>query len=164
MASMLQKRIAMRRKIHILRAQTKCSKSVKRSFINTATLLYIYKLILKLEAIKREYLNLMATKKEYLKLMKNMQVPEDVEVQKLMEGFLVKVNCEKGEDRLVIILEAFDEMGLNVQQARVSSNKRFEMEAIVVAQDQALDVKEVTEALLGALKRKLEMRHYTQEA
>ena len=41
-----------------------------------ATLLYIYKLILKLEAIKREYLNLMATKKEYLKLMKNMQVPE----------------------------------------------------------------------------------------
>ncbi|XP_030972759.1 uncharacterized protein LOC115992672 isoform X2 [Quercus lobata] len=161
MASMLQKRIAMRRKIHILRAQTKCSKSVKRSFINTATLLYIYKLILKLEAIKREYLNLMATKKEYLKLMKNMQ---DVEVQKLMEGFLVKVNCEKGEDRLVIILEAFDEMGLNVQQARVSSNKRFEMEAIVVAQDQALDVKEVTEALLGALKRKLEMRHYTQEA
>ncbi|XP_050287454.1 uncharacterized protein LOC126726270 isoform X2 [Quercus robur] len=161
MASMLQKRIAMRRKIHILRAQTKCSKSVKRSFINTATLLYIYKLILKLEAIKREYLNLMATKKEYLKLMKNMQ---DVEVQKLREGFLVKVNCEKGEDRLVRILEAFDERGLNVQQARVSSNKRFEMEAIVVAQDQALDVKEVTEALLGALKRKLEMRHDTQEA
>lgn len=86
-------------------------------------------------------------------------------MQKLREGFLVKVNCEKGEDRLVRILEAFDEMGLNVQQARVSSNKRFEMEAIVVAQDQALDVKEVTEALLlGALKRKLEMRHYTQEA
>nr|XP_023875088.1 uncharacterized protein LOC111987593 isoform X2 [Quercus suber]POE82784.1 hypothetical protein CFP56_19695 [Quercus suber] len=159
MASMLQKRIAMRRKIHILRAQTKCSKSVKRSFINTVALLYIYKLIRKLEAIKREYLNLMATKREYLKLMKNMQ---DVEVQKLRGGFLVKVNCEKGEDRLVRILEAFDEMGLNVQQARVSCNKRFEMGAIVVAQDQALDVKEVTEALLGALKRKLEMRHYTQ--
>ncbi|XP_075667445.1 uncharacterized protein LOC142637037 isoform X2 [Castanea sativa] len=156
MASKLQKRIAMRRKIHILRAQTKCSKSVKRSFINTAALLHIYKLILKLEAIKREYLNLMATKREYLKLMKNMQ---DVEVQKLREGFLVKVNCEKGEDRLVRILEALDEMGLNVQQARVSCNKRFEMEAIVVEQDQALDVKEVTEALLGALKRKLEMRH-----
>ncbi|KAL4627207.1 hypothetical protein ACB092_05G151600 [Castanea dentata] len=161
MASKLQKRIAMRRKIHILRAQTKCSKSVKRSFINTAALLHIYKLILKLEAIKREYLNLMATKREYLKLMKNMQ---DVEVQKLREGFLVKVNCEKGEDRLVRILEALDEMGLNVQQARVSCNKRFEMEAIAVAQDQALDVKEVTEALLGALKRKLEMRHKTQEA
>ncbi|KAF3971735.1 hypothetical protein ACB098_05G107700 [Castanea mollissima] len=156
MASKLQKRIAMRRKIHILRAQAKSSKSVKRSFINTAALLHIYKLILKLEAIKREYLNLMATKREYLKLMKNMQ---DVEVQKLREGFLVKVNCEKGEDRLVRILEALDEMGLNVQQARVSCNKRFEMEAIAVAQDQALDVKEVTEALLGALKRKLEMRH-----
>ena len=80
-------------------------------------------------------------------------------MQKLREGFLVKVNCEKGEDRLVRILVAFDEIGLNVQQARVSSNKRFEMEAIVVAHDQALDVKEVTEALLGALKRKLEMRH-----
>ncbi|KAL0011403.1 hypothetical protein SO802_006511 [Lithocarpus litseifolius] len=97
-------------------------------------------------------------------LQKRIAMRRKIQVQKLREGFLVKVNCEKGEDRLVRILEAFDEMGLNVQQARVSSNKRFEMEAIVVAQDQALDVKEVTEALLGALKRKLEMRHYTQEA
>ncbi|GMY37488.1 hypothetical protein FCV25MIE_32731 [Fagus crenata] len=155
MASMLQKRIAMRRKIHILRAHTTSSKSVKRSFINTAALLYIYKLKLKLEAMKREYLNLMATKREYLKLMKHMQVSEDVEVQKLGQRFLVRVNCEKGADRLVTILEAFDEMGLNVQQARVSCNNCFAMEAIAVAQDQALDVKEVTKALLKTIEKKV---------
>lgn len=38
--------------------------------------LYIYKLILKLEEIKREYSNLMAIKKEYLNLMKHIQVPK----------------------------------------------------------------------------------------
>jgi hypothetical protein len=78
-----------------------------------------------------------------------------VEVQKLGQRFLVRVNCEKGADRLVTILEAFDEMGLNVQQARVSCNNCFAMEAIAVAQDQALDVKEVTKALLRTIEKKV---------
>ncbi|KAE7995886.1 hypothetical protein FH972_000649 [Carpinus fangiana] len=137
MASMLQKRIALRRKIHILRAHT-ISKSLK----------------LKLEAFKREYTNLMAIKREYLKLMMQMKMPtKDVEVQKIGQGFLVRVNCEKGTDRLVTILEAFDKMGLNVQQARVSCSNVFALEAIAAAQDQALGVKEVTKALLRTIEK-----------
>ncbi|KAG2687921.1 hypothetical protein I3843_09G072100 [Carya illinoinensis] len=138
MASMLQKRMTLRRKIHILRAHSS-SKSLK----------------LKLEAIKREYSRLMAIKRQYLKLMKRMQVPnKDVEVHKVGQGFLVRVNCEKGTDRLVTILEAFDEMGLNVQQAKVSCSNCFAMEAIAVAEDQALDVKEVIKALLRTTEKK----------
>jgi hypothetical protein len=39
-------------------------------------LLYIYKLKLKLEAIKRELANLVAIKREYLSLMKQLQLPK----------------------------------------------------------------------------------------
>ncbi|XP_041024153.1 uncharacterized protein LOC121264880 [Juglans microcarpa x Juglans regia] len=135
MASMLQKRMTLRRKIHILRAHSS-SKSLK----------------LKLEAIKREY---SAMIRQYLKLMKRMQVPnKDVEVHKVGQGFLVRVNCEKGTDKLVTILEAFDEMGLNVQQAKVSCSNCFALEAIAVAEDQALDVKEVIKALLRTTEKK----------
>ncbi|XP_062160372.1 uncharacterized protein LOC133867635 [Alnus glutinosa] len=138
MASTLRKRIALRRKIQILRAHT-ISKSLK----------------LKLEAFKREYSNLMAIKREYLKLMNQMKMPnKNVEVKKVGQGFLVRVNCEKGTDRLVTILEAFDKMGLNVLQARVSCSNVFALEAIAAAQDQALDVKEVTKALLRTIEKK----------
>ncbi|GLT54858.1 hypothetical protein SLA2020_280210 [Shorea laevis] len=139
MDSMLRKRIALRRKMHIVRAHT-ISKSLK----------------LKLEAFKREYSNLMAIKREYLKLMQQMKMPNKVvEVQKVGQGFHVRVNCEKGTDRLVTILEAFDEMGLNVQQARVSCSNVFALEAIAAAaQDHALDVKEVTKALLRTIEKK----------
>lgn len=75
-------------------------------------------------------------------------------MKKVGQGFLVRVNCEKGTDRLVTILEAFDKMGLNVLQARVSCSNVFALEAIAAAQDQALDVKEVTKALLRTIEKK----------
>lgn len=75
-------------------------------------------------------------------------------MQKVGQGFLVRINCEKGTDRLVTILEAFDEMRLHVQQAKVSCSNCFAMEAIAVAEDQALDVKEVIKALLRTTGKK----------
>ncbi|XP_059637257.1 uncharacterized protein LOC132279323 [Cornus florida] len=139
MASRLQNRVALRRKLHILKRLTN-SKSVKRSSIILDAFLYIYKLKLKVEAIKREY----------LRLMKHMQ---EVKVEKLGEGFLVKVTSKKGEDVLVSILEAFDEMGLNVLQARVSCNYFFGMEAIVGPQHQGIDARDVTQALVKAIEK-----------
>lgn len=65
---------------------------------------------------------------------------------------MVRITCEKGSDKLVAILEAFEEMRLNVQQARVSCENGFSLEAIAVAEeDQNLDVRDVTEALLKAI-------------
>lgn len=76
-----------------------------------------------------------------------------MKVEKVRAGtFTVRVTCEKGGDKLVAILEAFDEMCLNVEEARVSCENGFSMEAIAVAEeDQTLDVRDITEALMKAI-------------
>lgn len=151
----MQRRAAMGRKLHVLRTLT-CSKSVQRKSVIMDALLYIYKLKLKLEAIKRELANLVAIKREYLSLMKQLQLPKkEVKVEKAEQGLLVRVTCEKGGDKLVSILEVFEEMGLVILNARVSSNLFFAMEAIVVADQEqhALHVKSITQAVIKAIER-----------
>ncbi|KAK9267566.1 hypothetical protein L1049_009994 [Liquidambar formosana] len=173
MASRLQRRMALRRKLHILRTLTS-SKSVipkkwkiknsstcfatflfvqafmfmlmfflfvkvKKSSIIMDTILHINALKLRLEAIKREYSN-------------SMKLNQVVKVEKIGTRFLVRVTCKKGRDVLVSILEALDEIGLNVLQARVSCNYYFAMEAITEAQAQALDVGDVTQTVLKAIE------------
>ncbi|KAH9749103.1 transcription factor bHLH35-like protein [Citrus sinensis] len=154
MVSRLQRRRALHRKLHILRTLTN-SKSVKKSSIIMDSLLYVCKLKLKLEAIKREYSNLMAIKKAYLDLMKHNRVPKEVKVEKIGENFIVRVRCNKGENRLVSILEAFEEMGLIVRQASVSCNYYFAMEAIAVPQNpqQALEARDVAQVILKATEK-----------
>ncbi|XP_021813205.1 uncharacterized protein LOC110756121 [Prunus avium] len=152
MVSGLQKRAPLRRKLQNLSSLTKM-KSVKRSSIFMEALLQIYMLKLKLEAVQREYLHLMALKTEYLNLIKHSQVPKEVKVEKIDEGFLVRVKCENVGDTLVSVLEAFEEMGLTVLQARISSNNYFSMEAIAVAENQnqdQLDVRDITQAITRA--------------
>ncbi|PQQ21822.1 uncharacterized protein Pyn_19860 [Prunus yedoensis var. nudiflora] len=125
-------------------------KSVKRSSIFMEALVQIYMLKLKLEAVQREYLHLMALKTEYLNRIKHSQ---EVKVEKIEEGFLVRVKCENAGDTLVSVLEAFEEMGLTVLQARISSNNYFSMEAIAVAENQnqdQLDVRDITQAITRA--------------
>ncbi|KAF5943926.1 hypothetical protein HYC85_018003 [Camellia sinensis] len=101
MASKLQKRMTLRRKLHVLKTLTNSKSEVK--------------------------------------------------VEKVGEEFLVRVTCKKGQDVLVSILEAFEEMGLNVLQARVSCNYFLNIEAIVKAQDQGIDVREITQAVHKAI-------------
>ncbi|KAG6777181.1 hypothetical protein POTOM_016997 [Populus tomentosa] len=155
MVARLQRRAAMGRRLHVLRILT-CSKSAQRKSVIMEALLYIYKLKLKLEAIKRELANLVAIKREYLSLMKQLQLPKkEVKVEKAEQGLLVRVTCEKGGDKLVSILEVFEEMGLVILNARVSSNLYFAMEAIVVADQEqhALHVKSITQAVTKAIER-----------
>ncbi|KAI9071017.1 hypothetical protein K1719_047016 [Acacia pycnantha] len=120
-----QKRMSLRRKLHILRTHIN-SNSAKRSFITKSTVLQIYRLKIMLETIKREYENLIAARREYQNLLRHVQEHKNVKVEKVAEGtFAMKVTCEKGGDKLVAILEAFEEKGLNVEQARVSCNEGF---------------------------------------
>ncbi|KAH0985085.1 hypothetical protein GBA52_012262 [Prunus armeniaca] len=152
MVSGLQKRAPLRRKLQNLSSLTKM-KSVKRSSIFMEALLQIYMLKLKLEAVQREYLHLMALKTKYLNLIKHSQVPKEVKVEKIEEGFLVRVKCENAGDTLVSVLEAFEEMGLTVLQARISSSNYFSMEAIAVTENQnqdQLDVRDITQAITRA--------------
>ncbi|CAK7350382.1 unnamed protein product [Dovyalis caffra] len=130
------------------------NKVQKKSIIMDA-LLNIYNLKLKLEAIKGELTNLIALKREYLSLMKQLQLPKkEVKVEKAEKGYLVRVICEKGGDKLVSILEVFEEMSLIVLHARVSCNLYFSMEAIVVAEEQhALHAKSITQAISNAIEK-----------
>ncbi|OIW00518.1 hypothetical protein TanjilG_24248 [Lupinus angustifolius] len=151
MGCRVQKKISMRRKLHILRALAN-SNSAKRTTIEKSTILYIYKLKVAMETVKREYENLLAIRSQYLNLLNHVQENKNVKVEKINTGtFVVSVTCDKRGDKLVAILEAFDEMGLNVEQAKVSCENGFSLEAIVVAEDKKLDVRDVTEALLKAI-------------
>ncbi|KAJ9168678.1 hypothetical protein P3X46_020174 [Hevea brasiliensis] len=158
MVSRLQRRIALRRKLHILRTLT-CSNPGKRRSIIADAILHIYKLKLKLEKIKRELSIIDAIKREHLSLLKQVQYLPKVKVEKTGKGFLVKVICQKGGDNLVPILEVFEEMGLVVLHAKVSCNFYFGMEAIVVSEEEeqdGLDVKNVTQAVVEAIVRHVE--------
>lgn len=81
---------------------------------------------------------------------------QEVEVEKIGKEFRVRLRCEKGGDRLVSVLEAFDKMGLNVLEARVSCTDCFSMEAVAVAEvEQSLDVRDIREAINVAIDGKL---------
>ncbi|MFQ6661053.1 hypothetical protein Gotur_029346 [Gossypium turneri] len=93
-----------------------------------------------------------------LHLLQTLNKPKsEVKVEKINgEQFVVRVACNKGGDKLVSILEVFDELGLNVVQARVSCRHFFSMEAIIgVGQDQKTsDMKDITDAVLKAIDEK----------
>lgn len=73
-----------------------------------------------------------------------------MKVENLGTGYLVvRVTCKKGEELLVSILEAFEEMNLNVVQARVTCKHFFGMEAIVKAD---IDATILNEAILKVVQ------------
>ncbi|CAJ2677357.1 unnamed protein product [Trifolium pratense] len=152
MACKIQKRLSLRRRrLHILQVLTNSNNANKNS-IAKSTFLHIHKLKLALENVKREYESLIATRREYISLLNNVKDNKEVKIEKIKEGtFKVKVTCEKGGEKFVAILETFEKMCVNVEQARVSCENGFSMEAIIVAEDENLDVRDVNEALLKAI-------------
>ncbi|XP_022847734.1 uncharacterized protein LOC111370292 [Olea europaea var. sylvestris] len=139
MSSKTQRRVALRRKLHILKTLTN-SKSVKKSSIIMDAFLYIYKLKLQVEAIQREY--------QYL-----INHIQEVKVEKDGTRYVVRVTCKKGQDLLVSIIEAFEEMNLNVLEARVTTKHFFGMEAIAEAKGQDIDSRILTETILNVIQR-----------
>lgn len=56
---------------------------------------------------------------------------QQVTVETLEKGFLVNVYLEKNcSGLLVSVLEAFEDLGLDVLDARVSCSDRFQLEAV----------------------------------
>ncbi|KAK8608144.1 hypothetical protein V6N13_023575 [Hibiscus sabdariffa] len=80
----------------------------------------------------------------------------EVKVEKIGQEFVVKVSCcNKGGDKLVSVLSAFDELGLDVVRASVSCGHLFSMEAIAVAQGQQTSgVRDITHAVVKAIDEK----------
>ncbi|KAL4310424.1 hypothetical protein GQ457_01G041700 [Hibiscus cannabinus] len=153
MANKIKKRAASRPTLTHSKSVIQKSLLVKGSILNV--LVHFHKLRVKLEEIQREYQNLIAIRNEYLALLNQIQIPKEVKVEKNGQEFVVKVRCNKGGDELVSIVEAFEQLGLNVVEARVCCNHFFAMEAIVVDQDQqATDIKHVTQAVLKAIEKR----------
>ncbi|KAL5053757.1 hypothetical protein RYX36_034439 [Vicia faba] len=140
MACKVHKSLSLRRRLHILRFLTNSKNN---------------KLKVALENVKRKYENLIATKRDYISLLNNnIDDNKAVKIVKISEGtFMVRVTCEKGGGKLVAILEAFEEICMNVEEAKVSCENEFSMEAIIVTEDQTLDVTDVTEMILKAIEK-----------
>ncbi|CAN6463291.1 unnamed protein product [Victoria cruziana] len=79
-----------------------------------------------------------------------------VKVETLEKGFLITVFSEKScPGLLVSILEAFEELGLNVLQARVSCTDTFRLEAVGgenQEQVENMDAHAVKQAVIRAIK------------
>ncbi|KAI4338910.1 hypothetical protein MLD38_023917 [Melastoma candidum] len=78
----------------------------------------------------------------------------DVNVETLNKGFRIKVYSERScPGLLVSILEAFEELGLNVMDAKISCSENFSLEAIGEEdeEDENIDAQEVKEAVLKAI-------------
>ncbi|XP_022939237.1 uncharacterized protein LOC111445214 isoform X1 [Cucurbita moschata] len=82
--------------------------------------------------------------------------PMQVTVESLAKGFSINVFSEKScQGLLVSILEAFEELGLNVLEARVSCTDSFQLQAIAEIEEQgeeAIDAQSVKEAVVQAIK------------
>ncbi|KAI4343033.1 hypothetical protein MLD38_027581 [Melastoma candidum] len=129
--------------------------AVRKDSVMLGYLLYICNLKLRLEAARRQYWRLMALKKQYLSLLESTNMKPKVVVKKAGGGYYeVKVTSERKEDMLVSTLEAFEIVGLDVLQARVSSGNFFSLDAFAVARDQRdMDAEVVALAILKALEK-----------
>ncbi|XP_022741267.1 transcription factor bHLH61-like [Durio zibethinus] len=79
-----------------------------------------------------------------------------VTVETLEKGFLINVFSEKScPGLLVSVLEAFEELGLNVQEARVSCTESFRLQAVGgenEEQSESIDAQVVKQAVLQAIR------------
>ncbi|KAF9587743.1 hypothetical protein IFM89_004720 [Coptis chinensis] len=117
----------------------------KKSGILIDALNYINQLKLKVEEMTKEYGELVKQGHH--------QPTMDVKVEKLENScFMVRLTCEKVQDLLISLVEAFEKMGLEVLHADINSNQNFQMEAIIEAEDETLDVDSITQSVYKVLE------------
>ncbi|XP_004138402.1 uncharacterized protein LOC101218918 isoform X2 [Cucumis sativus] len=79
-----------------------------------------------------------------------------VTVERVVKGFSINVFSEKScQGLLVSILEVFEELGLNVIEARVSCTHTFQLQAIGEIEEEGeegIDAQTVKEAVVQAIK------------
>ncbi|XP_019436103.1 PREDICTED: uncharacterized protein LOC109342614 [Lupinus angustifolius] len=146
MVSREQKRTALHEKLQLLRSITNSHASSKTSIINDASK-YIEKLKKKVERLNQD----MAT----AETSSDQNSLPMVTVETLGKGFLVNViSANSCPGLLVSILEAFEEINLNVVDARVSCADTFRFQAIGENEEQGdgIDVEAVEQTVTQAIK------------
>ncbi|CAN6463292.1 unnamed protein product [Victoria cruziana] len=119
-----RKKASLHDKLQLLRSVTNSHAINKTSIIVDASK-YIEELKEKVERLNQDIADEQQSADDQDSL------PFQVKVETLEKGFLITVFSEKScPGLLVSILEAFEELGLNVLQARVSCTDTFRLEAV----------------------------------
>ncbi|KAI6698590.1 hypothetical protein NL676_018709 [Syzygium grande] len=144
MSSREQRRAALYEKLQQLRAVTNSSAVNKTSIIVDAAK-YIEELKEKIDKLNEE-----------LGTSTDQDLPMEVNVESLEKGFRINVYSEKNcPGLLVSILEAFEELGLNVLDASVSCADNFHLQAVGGEEGghDNIDAQAVKQAVLQAIKK-----------
>lgn len=149
MSSREQNKAALYEKLMLLRDVTNSTSMNKTSIIVDASQ-YIEELKQKVETLNQEIGTSEASTVEN-------SLPVQVTVETLEKGFLINVYLEKNcSGLLVSVLEAFEDLGLDVLDARVSCSDRFQLEAVggdhAEGPIEGIDAQVVKEAVLQAIK------------
>ncbi|KAK3422694.1 hypothetical protein EUGRSUZ_G03115 [Eucalyptus grandis] len=122
MVSREQKRAVLHEKLQLLRSVTNSHALNKTSIIVDASK-YIKELKQKVERLNQDIAIAETSSQQP-------QLPVQVTVETLEKGFLINVFSDKScPGLLVSILEAFEDLGLNVLEARVSCTDSFRLQA-----------------------------------
>ncbi|XP_019053259.1 PREDICTED: uncharacterized protein LOC104597218 isoform X3 [Nelumbo nucifera] len=148
MVSREHKRAVLYEKLQLLRSVTNSHALNKTSIIVDASK-YIEELKEKVEKLNQDIAAAQNSSNDQTPL-------PQVTVETIEKGFLINVFSEKScPGLLVSILEAFEELGLNVLDARVSCTDSFRLEAVGgegQGQVESIDAQVVKQAVLQAIK------------
>ncbi|KAL9428649.1 hypothetical protein AB3S75_030605 [Citrus x aurantiifolia] len=152
MSSREQNKAALYEKLMLLRDVTNSTSMNKTSIVVDASK-YIEELKQQVETLNQEIGTSEASTVEN-------SLPV-VTVETLEKGFLINVYLEKNcSGLLVSVLEAFEDLGLEVLDARVSCSDRFQLEAVggdhIEGHADGIDAQVVKEAVLQAIKNVLD--------
>ncbi|KAH1091876.1 hypothetical protein J1N35_019133 [Gossypium stocksii] len=148
MVSREHKRAALHEKLQLLRSITN-SHAVNKTTIIVDASKYIEELRQKVERLNQD-ISAAQTSNDQNPL------PMQVTVETLEKGFLINVFSEKScPGLLVSLLEAFEELGLNILEARVSCTDSFRLQAVGgenEEQNESIDAQVVKQAVLQTIK------------
>ncbi|KAK8593039.1 hypothetical protein V6N12_045128 [Hibiscus sabdariffa] len=147
MVSREHKRAGLQEKLQLLRSITNSHAMNKASIIVDATK-YIQELKQKVERLNQDVAAAQTSD--------NQNPLATVTVETLEKGYLINVFSDKScPGLLVSVLEAFQELGLNVLEARVSCTDSFRLQAVGgenEEQSECVDAQVVKQAVLQAIK------------
>ncbi|CAN6569049.1 unnamed protein product [Malus baccata var. baccata] len=151
MVSREHKRAALYEKLQLLRSITNSHALNKTSIIVDASK-YIEELKQKVERLNQDIANAQTTSSSS----DQNPLPGQVTVETLEKGFLINVFSEKScPGLLVSVLEAFEDLGLSVLEARVSCEDSFRLQAVGGENEEegeSIDAHAVKQAVAVAIK------------
>ncbi|KAL8161059.1 hypothetical protein V2J09_012548 [Rumex salicifolius] len=160
MVSREHKREALHEKLQLLRSITNSHAVNKTTILGDASK-YIEELKNKVERLNREIMSSTNSQTSTASYNQDESLTE-VTVEAMEKGYLVNVFVERSSQGLLTtVLEAFEELNLNVLEASVSCVDTFRFEAVGAEnEEESIDAQVVRQALMQAIKKWTENGDY----